>query len=229
MRRSYRNIVEMRFLRRFPLLGMVILIIILGLIIGYVWVQFAFPKVISTFDLTESEWSILENITSLGTFAFALGAGLILIIELSEMTDSRNLVIYQDIYEKFMADDAIQARKYIYMKIPTSNDKQVMIDAVLGDEEVKLKVKQVLNLLDYFGFLIDQDWVTTEKMIDWVSPIVVKIWDRIEPVVVYECSQRPEEPDYYASAIKLAKMCRIWRDKNYPKRRREITYSADRL
>ncbi len=176
MRRSFHNIVEMRFLRRFPLLGMVILIIILGLIIGYVWIQFAFPKVISTFNLTESEWSILENITSLGTFAFALGAGLILIIELSEMTDSRNLSIYQDIYEKFMADDAIQARKYIYMKIPTSDDKQVMIDAVLDDEEVKFKVKQVLNLLDYFGFLIDQDWVTTEKMIDWVSPIVVKIW-----------------------------------------------------
>lgn len=229
MRRSYRNIVEMKFLRRFPLLGMIFLIIILGLIIGYVSIQFAFPKVTSSFDLTESEWSIVENITSLGTFAFALAAGILLIIELNDVTDSRNLSIYQDIYEKFMADDAIQARRYIYMKIPTSDDKQVMIDAVLGDEEVKLKVKQVLNLLDYFGFLIDQDWVTAEKMIGWVSPIVVKLWDKIEPVVAYECSQRPEEPDYYASAINLAKMCEIWRDKNLPKRSREIAYSTDRL
>ena len=229
MRRSFRNIAEMRFLRRFPLLGMIILVVILGLIIAYVWVQYAFPKVISVFDLTEAQWLKLGIFTSLGTFAFALGAGLLVIVELNEMTDSRNLAIYQDIYEKFMTDDAIQARKYIYMKIPTSADNQVMIDAVLGDEEAKFNVKQVLNLLDYFGFLIDQDWVTGENMIGWVSPIVVKNWDKIEPVVVYECSLRPEEPDYYASAIKLAKMCRIWRDKNFPKRSREITYTADRL
>jgi hypothetical protein len=208
---------------------MIILIIILGLIFGYVWVQFAFPQVTSIFDLTESQWTKLGIITSLGTFAFALGAGLLLIIELNEMTDSRNLAIYQDIYEKFMTDDAIQARKHIYIKIPTSDDHQVVIDAVLGDEETKYRVKQVLNLFDYFGFLTDQDWVTGENMIGWVSPIVVKIWDKIEPVVEYERSQRPEEPDYYAAAIRLAKMCKNWRDKNFPKRSKEIIYNANRL
>jgi hypothetical protein len=41
-------------------------------------------------------------------------------------------------------------------------------------------------------------------MIGWMSPIVVKVWDKIGPVVEYECLQRPEEPDFYESAIKLA-------------------------
>ena len=63
-----------------------ILVIILGLIVGYVWVQFEFPKVASIFDLTESQLSKLEILTSLGAFAFALADGVLLIIELNEMT-----------------------------------------------------------------------------------------------------------------------------------------------
>jgi hypothetical protein len=66
-------------------------------------------------------------------------------------------------------------------------------------------------------------------MIGWMSPIVVKVWDKIGPVVEYECLQRPEEPDFYESAIKLAERCQSWRDTNLVDRQIEISYNKERL
>ena len=119
--------------------------------------------------------------------------------------------------------------KFIYQQIPASGDKQVIVDAVLSDDQARKCVKQVLNLFDYFGFLVEQEWVTADEVIGWMSPIVVKVWERIGPVVEYECSQRPEEPDYYEAAIRLAERCRKWRDTNLRDRQIEISFNNERL
>jgi hypothetical protein len=76
-------------------------------------------------------------------------------------------------------------------------------------------VKNVLNSFDHLGFLLQQDWVTDDPVIQWVSPMVVKVWERLGPYVAYEM-QRRKEPDYYQAAQLLAKRCQDWRIAQMP-------------
>jgi len=219
----------MRFLKRLPTATLLVLVGLFSLVSCSLWVGLVFPVVAYLSVIPADRWVVLEGLSGAAALAFAVGAGIVVLMELNATVDSRNLDIYHDIYEKLMSEKQIEARKFIYQEIPTSDDKQVIIDAVLSDEQARNYVKQVLNLIDYFGFLVEQEWVTADEVIGWMSPIVVKVWEKIEPVVEYECSQRPEEPDYYESAIRLAERCRKWRDTNLRHRQIEISFNEERL
>ncbi|GAB4540288.1 MAG: hypothetical protein Kow0063_29930 [Anaerolineae bacterium] len=229
MRRRVRRSLEMRYLKRLPTLLVLALVLLLSLALGYVWTGFIFPLVLRLSPVPLAGWAALEGLSSAAAFAFTVGAGLIVLMQLAETADSRNLDIYRDIYEKLMSEEEIEARRFIYQQIPASEDDQVVIDAILNSDSARKYVKQVLNLIDYFGFLVEQDWVTADEIIGWISPVVVKVWEKIGPVVEYERSRRPEEPDYYEAAFKLAERCRKWRDRNLPGRRVEISFDSKRL
>lgn len=229
MQRDLRRKLEMRFLKRLPAATLLVLVGLFSLVSCCLWVGLVFPVVDYLSVIPADRWAVLEGLSAAAALAFAVGAGIVVLMELNATVDSRNLDIYRDIYEKLMSENEIKARKYIYQSIPASDDKQVVIDAVLGDDQARKHVKRVLNLIDYFGFLVEQEWVTADEVIGWMSPIVVKVWEKIEPVVEYECSQRPEEPDYYESAIRLAERCRKWRDTNLRHRQIEISFNEERL
>lgn len=229
MRRKVRRSLEMRYLKRLPTLMVLAVVVLLSFVLGYVWIGLIFPAVLRFSPISMPDWTVLEGLSSAAAFVFAVGAGVIVLMQLAETADSRNLDIYRDIYEKLMSEEEIEARRFIYQEIPTSPDRQVVIDAILNNEDARRRVKQVLNLIDYFGFLVEQDWVTADEVIGWMSPIVVKVWEKIGPVVEYERSQRPEEPDYYEAAFKLAERCQKWRDKNLHHRQVEISFDKERL
>lgn len=231
MRRKLRRSLELRFLKRLPVFIVLALVVILSLTLGYLWVRWIFPTVIFYSPIPTEDWAVLESLSSAAAFAFAVGAGIMVLMQLTEAVDSRNLDIYRDVYEKLMAEEEIEARRFIYQELPSPQDKEAIIQAVLyeDDDRARKYVKQVLNLVDYFGFLVEQDWVTADEVIGWMSPIVVKLWEKIGPVVEYECARRPEEPDYYEAAIKLARRCQEWRDRNLRGRQREISFDRERL
>jgi hypothetical protein len=230
MNRRTRRRLELRQLKRLPTAGVLLTVVILTIVIGFVWILLS-PTIVATVSLSEKEWANIAALTSAATLAVALGAGIILLIELAETADSRNLEIYRDIYERLMSDEQIDARRFIYQELPEPNpdEPQVVIDAVMASDKARYQVKKVLNLIDYFGFLIDQDWVTADEIIGWLSPVVVKVWAKIGPVVVYEREQRPEEPDYYEAATKLADKCRSWRQNNYPEAEKKVSFVPHRL
>lgn len=229
MRIKLRRFIEMRYLKRLPTMAVLVLILMISCAIGYAWILYAFPSVANVANLDPEKWAALEGLTSVAAFALAVGAGFMVLIEMAERTDSRNLDIYRDIYERLMSVEQIEARRYIYQNIPDSDDKQVMVNAILKNDAARKHVKLVLNSLDYFGFLVDQDWVTADEVIGWLSPIVVKVWVKIGPLVEHECAKRPEEPDYYEAARKLAKKCFHWRGKNLKSREADITFDDERL
>ncbi len=229
MQRNLRRKLEMRFLKRLPTVTVLILVGLFSLSLCCLWVGLVFPIVAYLSAIPVDTWAVLEGLSSAAALAFAVGAGIVVLMELDATVDSRNLDIYRDMYEKLMSEEEVKARKFIYQQIPASGDKQVIIDAVLSDDQARKYVKQVLNLIDYFGFLIEQEWVTVDEVIGWMSPIVVKVWEKIGPVVEYERSQRPEEPDYYEAAIRLAELCRKWRDTNLRDRQIEISFNNERL
>jgi hypothetical protein len=234
MRQSSRSLRPMRYFKHLSTSGIVAVVAVLTVIIMAFWLFLA-PELADSRSLSNDQWSRLDALTSIAGLAFGLGAGVLVLIELSETSDSRNLDIYRDIYEKLMTDEEIEARRHIYQHLPDFRDFQnqeeqtAEIKRIYAEEsQTKDCVKQVLNLLDYFGFLVEQDWVTADEVIGWLSPVVVKVWIKIGPMVDYERAQRPEEPDYYLSAVRLAEKCQAWRDRNYSKRK-DITFSSDRL
>jgi hypothetical protein len=165
MKRSVRRQLEMRFLKRLPTATVLALVGLFSLGLCCVWVGLVFPAAAFLFTIPADKWAVLEGLSAAAAFAFAVGAGIVLLMELTATVDSRNLDIYRDIYEKLMSAEEIEARKFIYQELPASDDKRVIIHAVLNDDQARTYVKQVLNLLDYFGFLVEQEWVTADEVI----------------------------------------------------------------
>lgn len=179
-------------------------IVWVGLIVG-VWLLFRAIGV--NFDL----WSAMEAISTAAAVAQIVGGGLVLLVQMNESVDSRNLSAYNEIFERLMSDRNIAARRWIYINLPP--DPQIGIAGL--SEEGQEHVKLVLNSLDHLGFLITQDWVTSDAILQWVSPFVVKVWARIGPYVDYEARRRGE-PDYYEAVRDLAERCIEWRRENVP-------------
>jgi len=227
MMRRVTNIYKGRSLRQMPAAGLLLLVGVISLIIGLLWVGVA-SWLQQQLGLSAGQWARLETLTSVAAFAVALGTGVLVLRELAETESGRNLDVYRDLYERLMSPEAIEARRYLYTRLPLDDGGQVEVEAVLADDEARRRVKEVLNLLDYFGFLAQRDWVTEEAVIGWLSPVVVKVWARIGPLVAYECAQRPEEPDYYRAARQLAAQCQAWRDAHFPTGE-PITFDERRL
>jgi hypothetical protein len=218
-RNSLQRLLNLQWLKRQPAL----VVLLLATIVGVLTFGICLIAVVGAWlimgaasgEAVGINWELpglLEGVFTAGGFALGVGAGLLALVELGEISESRNLDIYKDIFEKLMIEDEIDIRRQIY-QLEGSEDE--IIQLALTDSTVKANVKRVLNVLDYLGFLIMQDWVTRDDVIGWVSPIVVKLWEKLEPIVTYERKQRPNEPDYYEAAIYLAEKCIEWRKKWY--------------
>lgn len=223
---KYRSFCRLRFLTRMYPFDMAVLILMASVGIS-AFLFLVTPPLFGKVDVGEDEWSKIEPFFAVITLAFAGAASFIALKELSESTDSRNLGVYQDIFIKFMSNDAIEARRMLYRNIPDGPEDE-RIAVVMGNDELRECVKEVMNQLDYFGFLVERAWVTSDEIIGWLSPIIVKVWEKIGPIVEYERANRQEEPDYYISAVNLAERCQKWRDKHYPQRQ-AITFDDKRL
>lgn len=154
-------------------------------------------------------WSMLEGLSSAAAFAAVVGGGVVALLQLIESVDSRHLGVFNDVFERMMDDAEVEARRWIYLELP--DEPEQGIDALA--DEGRRHVKRVLNSFDHLGFLLKQDWVTDEGIVEWVSPIVVKTWEKLGPYIDYECKRR-EEPYYYDTARYLAERCAEWWEKN---------------
>jgi len=185
-------------------IGFVVWVIVAALI----W--FVLRQVGANFDF----WPMLEALSTAAAVAQVFGGGVVALWQLRDTADSRNLGIYNEIFERLMSSENIEARRWIYTNLP--EDPRSGIEGLT--EAGQRHVKSVLNSLDHLGFLLEQDWITgegEEAIIRWVSPFVVKCWARLEPYIDFEAERR-HEPDYYASIRKLAERCIEWRQTNLP-------------
>jgi hypothetical protein len=169
-----------------------------------------------------SLWEMLEAVSTAAAVAQVFGGGVVALVQLTESVDNRNLGIYNDVFEKMMSDENIEARRWIYQQLPPFTPQGM--SALSADD--RQAVKRVLNSFDHLGFLVQQDWVTAEPVVHWVSPMVVKAWDKLGPYVDHE-TQRRREPDYYEAARMLAKVCQEWRRTHIPET--EIVWAKDSL
>ena len=71
-------------------------------------------------------------------------------------------------------------------------------------------LKQILNTLDFIGFVASHYWTIENELVEWMNPLVAKVWERIGPYVEDEAKRR-NEPDFYQAARELGDQCLEWR------------------
>ncbi|NDJ33675.1 MAG: hypothetical protein GYB64_03345 [Chloroflexi bacterium] len=172
---------------------------------------------------------LLEGCSSAAAFALTVGGGIVVLVQVNEAVDSRNLEVFSAVFQRMMSDEEIKARRWIYQNLPEDPKEGLRMlreedlanearrengEEVNEKETGRYKVKLILNSFDYLGFLVEQNWVTEEAMesvIGWVSPMVSKVWKRLGPYIEYEASpERRDDPDFYRSARYLASLCDEW-------------------
>jgi hypothetical protein len=183
---------------------------------GIVW------GTLQIFRIPFSYWDMLEAVSTAAAVAQVFGGGVVALVQLTESVDNRNLGIYNAVFEKMMAEENIEARRWIYQDLPTLSERGMSVIDAKG----QVHIKRVLNTFDHLGFLMEQDWVTAEPVVHWVSPMVVKVWEKLGPYVEHEVRRR-NEPDYYESARALADRCKKWRVQKSLDR--DITWLNDAL
>jgi len=184
-------------------------------------------------------WDFLGSITSLATFALILGGLVFAFIDYVQNAVQRkreesesSFSIYKEMYERLMSQDALAARRWVIVNLPVledmNNDKDAWFLQVKnrinelpsgstgGRAPGKDYVKQILNDFDFIGFVNKNYWKMENEVVEWMSPPVAKVWERIHLYVEDEAKER-NEPDYYKSAREFADYCLKWRRDNFPK------------
>lgn len=188
----------------------------------------AFTSVECAIQEHECSASYLEGYVGLLTLVLVIGGLVFAAWEYFRQESQISFQIYESIHKK-MTDPAEEAaRRWIITNIRPykesdsikawSKEFATKIYEKPNDwDEKKLApghqhIKRTLNALDYFGF-VAENYVNVEgPLLEWMSPPIAKVWERIAPYVERERDAR-NEPDFYKSASYIGKKCLEWRTK----------------
>lgn len=184
-------------------------------------------------------WDILDGIAGVATFSIVVGGVVFAFINYVQSAVQRereeaqaSFNIYKELYDRLMDPEAVAARRWVLKNIPPPGDYGKDKKAWLGQVNSNLNriprgwkgerppgkeyLKNMLNTLDFIGFVANHYWNMENELVIWMSPSIAKVWERIELYVEEEAKQR-NEPDYYGSAREFGRYCVQWRDDRYPK------------
>lgn len=156
-----------------------------------------------------------------------------------DRAQQQSFSLYTSLVERLMHEDEIEIRRWIIRHIPIL-EPDADWEAWIGEVRETLFrstdpakppnhgqkcVKEVLNTFDYLGFVALNYWELDAPLMDWLYPMVTKVWERIGPYVEEEARRR-QEPAYYQWARAFGNRCLDWRAaKNLP----EPVYVQDAL
>ena len=185
------------------------------------------------------DWNVLGSLTGLLTTGLILGGLVFAFAENLQSASQRELEravssfnIYQQVFDRFMNPEAQADRRWVILNLPTLAELGGDRTAWLAQISARLNevppgwqaerspgrehIKNVLNSLDFVGFVAEHYWSMENELVFWISPAVSKVWERIGGYVEEEARLR-DEPDYYESARKFANYCLTWRAEHYPR------------
>lgn len=195
-------------------------------------------------DLTN--WASLEGISSLITTGLLVGGGLFAGAEYIESEEARRQAEqdrsravhdrlrqeYIFTVERLMNEDETNIRRWILMNISILKEDMDRDEWIAQTRETIFRnpnspsdprigqrhIKHVLSTFDSLGFIMHNFGTLSqsEHLMDWMNPMVYKVWERIGPYVEEEARRR-NEPNYYLWARRLGQTCAEWRtQRNYP-------------
>ncbi len=178
------------------------------------------------------DWANLEGFTGLITLVLLSGGLIFAFFDRKqtlekEIEEKRKLSYeqFQTIHDRLVEPGQEEARRWIITNIPVKPEDQPIeewfeeVTKLINRKPREWKeartpgqqyVKQVLNNLDFIGFVAEHFWQAREADVEWLSPPIAKIWLRLGPYVDHIRELR-QEPDYYKSASKIGEDCIAWR------------------
>jgi hypothetical protein len=203
------------------ILVMILTLTAVGFLLWLVAV-FSIWLVLGSVGVSTSFWDLMQALSPAVAAGAVFGAGYVTYSELREFASTRHIAVADRLFEELNSPEAIEARRWIFEKLPPNPQEGVHSLTPEGRDAVKL----VLNSLDRVAFLTQAGWIPEDMIMPWMNPMIVKAWAKLEPYVTHE-SRRRHEPDYYEHARKLAERCRAWRAEHLPEA--EITWVDDAL
>ncbi|MFN2143737.1 MAG: hypothetical protein ACK2T7_00215 [Anaerolineales bacterium] len=221
------------------LIGLILLSALIGVGVFFLVSLIFYPAFIARLASRKAvEIAYLEGFTSLMTLAALSGGFVFWVIdrrqkENAEASQERSLSFqqFQDIHDRLVNPEQEEARRWIFTNIPIKSPDEPLEEWFVRVTEIinarpkgwkqerspgQIHIKQVLNNLDFIGFVCEHFWDAKASDIDWLSPPVSKVWLRIGPYVKH-ISELRGEPDYYLSASQIGEFCIKWReDKQMP-------------
>lgn len=208
--------------------------VLIGTLIYFVIIAWAFPNF-------SDNWNLLEGFASVLSLSLLAGGLVFAAIEyisaerakyaekVAEDREKAKLSyeIYNAIYHKLTDPEQEAARRWILTNISIKKDDEDLgtwyektqtkimsgaIGSTTGMPEGQHAVKLTLNCFDYIGFISIHYWDMEDDSLDWISAPIAKIWRRIGPYVSYVRELR-KTTDYYLSAEHVGDLCIEWRQK----------------
>lgn len=183
-------------------------------------------------------WNLLEGLVSVAALSLVLGGLVFAIAEYTQTAIQQgrenaeaSFNIYTEIFDRLMSPEAMAARRWVLINIPapdlTTNDQAEWLKCTRraldecpsgwtrerppGREHLKC----FLNTLDFIGFTAKYYWNLDNELVQWLSPSISKVWERVELYVEFEAKQRNEE-DFYLAAREFGHRCVEWRRDRFP-------------
>jgi len=184
------------------------------------------------------DWGLLEGITSLFTLAIIIGGLVFAYFEHTQASVQRgresaqaSFNLYKEIDQRLNDPLAIEARRWIIINVPTLDQmggdeadwlkkvKQILNETTgeLDNERPMGKeyLKQILHCFDFIGFVALHYWSMENELVEWMSPLIGKIWMRVGAYVEDEALRR-NEADFFRAARDFGNYCLQWRREHYP-------------
>jgi len=166
-------------------------------------------------------WSLMQGLSAVIATGSLVGSGAFALFQYADARQARHLQIFNDVFERLMSDEHVEARRIIYQELNHNNlDIGEFISALPAHQHTQ--IKRVLDAFDHLGFLVSQGWLDDPAVLGWVNPIVSKTWERLRPLVQFERSRRGDA-DYYHHCEYLAIRC-----SQYNKHGQELIHQASR-
>ncbi|HKJ26726.1 MAG TPA: hypothetical protein VJ965_03730 [Anaerolineales bacterium] len=185
--------------------------------------------------LNALSWGNLEGFTSLVTMSLVI-AGLVFAFadrrqkEKEEAHEKQKLssAHFTTIHDRLTDAKQEDARRWVYENIPLKADDEPLDKWVVKVQKAidrkpkdwpekrspgQIYLKSILNNFDFIGFIFSEYWEAEEKEIEWITPPIAKIWQRIGPYVEHLRDLR-NEPDYYKAASTVGEYAIQWREEH---------------
>jgi hypothetical protein len=182
-------------------------------------------------------WEMLDGVTGVITLSLLAGGLVFALVEYfpNEIQQRREAAlasfeIYKQVFDRLMQPEAVAARRWVLQHVPLpsgTEDEQAwlarcqkILDTIprgwKGERPPgRESLKNVLNTFDFIGFVAEHYWDMENELVEWFSPSIAKVWERVAPVVESEAELR-SEPDFYRSARDFGTHCVAWRKAHYP-------------
>lgn len=179
-------------------------------------------------------FSDLEGLSGLVTMALVIGGLVFTFVDRQQKEKEERLnnqtISYQHfetIHNLLTDPEREAARRWIYQNILPKTDEQPLEDWLetinkkiaekpKGWDEPRTPgqkyIKMILNDLDFIGFVFDEYWNAEDKEVEWFSPPIAKVWERLAPYVAAQREAR-SEPDWYQAAAIIGEYAISWREK----------------